>query len=244
MKFRIEDFEGVAFDFDGTLANAHHVHEESRLVAFGEHGLGHITLEQQQKGHTYGTRPNTIIAGVLREAGVVDADIDPDAHPLVVSLVNRKREIFLERAEQGLDAQDGSIEAAKLMGALYLPKMAIVTTAMLGEIKPFIGRYDLGSTFTDNHLITDDTMREHGLQLKPAPDAYLLAANIMGISDVLKMIVIEDSTGGVESGKRAGATTIAVGTTNARDVFFDQNLEYHPDYFFANFAELSEAFKP
>lgn len=244
VKLQLADYEGVAFDFDGTLANGHHLHDESRQIAFREQGLDQITLEQHQKGHLYGTRSNTIIAGVLQEAGVVATDIDPDTHPLVLSLVERKQEVYLKLAERGLDEHTNAVDALKLFNTYYQPNISIVTTARLNEITPFIRRYSLGAIFAGDHLVTHEVVRAQGLQPKPAPDAYLLAAKIMGIVDVSKMIVIEDSTGGVEASRRAGATTIAVGTTNARGLFYDEQLEYHPDYFFDNFVELIEAFKP
>lgn len=48
---------------------------------------------------------------------------------------------------------------------------------------------------------------------KPAPDPYLLAAERMGVAPA-DCLVIEDAPAGVEAAKAAGATVIAVLTTN------------------------------
>ncbi|WOD38191.1 HAD-IA family hydrolase [Nodosilinea sp. E11] len=48
---------------------------------------------------------------------------------------------------------------------------------------------------------------------KPAPDPYLLAAERMGMTPA-DCLVIEDAPAGVEAAKAAGATVIAVTTTN------------------------------
>lgn len=49
---------------------------------------------------------------------------------------------------------------------------------------------------------------------KPAPDGYILAAQRLG-SDSRNCVVIEDTPAGVEAGRSAGATVIAIATTFA-----------------------------
>lgn len=49
---------------------------------------------------------------------------------------------------------------------------------------------------------------------KPAPDSFLLAANMLGV-DPARTLVVEDAPAGVAAGKAAGASTLGVLTTTA-----------------------------
>ncbi len=57
---------------------------------------------------------------------------------------------------------------------------------------------------------------------KPAPDAYLLAAERLGMQ-AQDCVVIEDAPVGVEGGKRAGMRVVAVATTNPPESLRDAN---------------------
>ncbi len=65
-------------------------------------------------------------------------------------------------------------------------------------------------------LITANDIRNG----KPAPDAYLLAAERLGVQPQ-DCVVIEDAPVGVEGGKRAGMRVIAVATTNSAEALRD-----------------------
>lgn len=66
---------------------------------------------------------------------------------------------------------------------------------------------------------------------KPAPDGYLLAAQHLG-SDARDCIVIEDTPAGVEAGRSAGATVIAIATT------FAASALRHADVVVQSLAEI------
>ncbi|MGH2968822.1 MAG: HAD family hydrolase, partial [Solirubrobacteraceae bacterium] len=59
-------------------------------------------------------------------------------------------------------------------------------------------------------LVTADAVRRG----KPAPDAYLVAAQALG-ADPSGCVVIEDAPAGVRAGRSAGMTVWAVTTTHA-----------------------------
>jgi beta-phosphoglucomutase-like phosphatase (HAD superfamily) len=59
----------------------------------------------------------------------------------------------------------------------------------------------------------------------------------MGV-DPARLLVIEDSGGGVESGKRAGGLVLAMGTTNPEEVFHNLKPEFRPDMFAASFNDI------
>ena len=55
---------------------------------------------------------------------------------------------------------------------------------------------------------------------KPAPDAYLVAAQALGV-DPTGCVVIEDAPAGVRAGRAAGMTVWAVTTTHTPDELAD-----------------------
>ncbi|MEA2310711.1 MAG: mannitol-/sugar-/sorbitol-6-phosphatase [Solirubrobacteraceae bacterium] len=61
-------------------------------------------------------------------------------------------------------------------------------------------------------LVTADAVRRG----KPAPDAYLVAAQALG-ADPVRCVVIEDAPAGVRAGRAAGMTVWAVTTTHASE---------------------------
>ncbi len=236
MKLNLKDFDGAAFDFDGTLADSVSTHERLRREAFTEQGFGHITAEAHSLGHTYGVNSNQIIAGVLKAAGVLPLDADPTTDETVGRLVHRKRELYTVAARHGLDAQPGAVELVRRLAAVYSGRVALVTTAYDEEVMPFIQRHGLTGIFESKRIITEDTLVTMSLQTKPAPDGYILARERLQIEDPARLLVIEDTPGGTESGKRAKATVLAVGTTNAEIAF--RGKAYQPDYFVASIPDI------
>jgi beta-phosphoglucomutase-like phosphatase (HAD superfamily) len=239
MKLNVGNFEGVAWDFDGTLANAYPVHEAARYEVFHRNGLGSITPEAHRLGHTYGATTSTIIAGVLKAAGELPKDADPYTDPLVQKLVGEKRQLYKEAASTGLEAQPGAVELVRKLGQIFTDSMAIVTTAPLDEVLPFLERYSIGGYFDERRIITEETMLQNDLQLKPEPDAYILAAQVLGIANPVHLLAIEDSPGGVEAAARAGATSLAVGTTNNRERFQSMPKLHQPTFFVPSFAKIA-----
>ena len=61
-------------------------------------------------------------------------------------------------------------------------------------------------------LVTVDDV-ENG---KPAPDPYLRAAELLGVHPS-GCLVVEDAPAGVQAGKSAGATVLALRTTHGRE---------------------------
>jgi sugar-phosphatase len=120
-----------------------------------------------------------------------------------------------------LDAEAAAFEAAEvadtegvvaLPGAaevLAAPVVAIVTSCTLRLARARLAAAGLQEPAV---LVTAD-MVEHG---KPAPDAYLLAAERLGVAPA-GCIVLEDAPAGVEAGRAAGMAVWAVATTHAPD---------------------------
>jgi sugar-phosphatase len=95
--------------------------------------------------------------------------------------------------------------AADVLG---LPVVAVVTSC---ELPLALARLRGAGLPVPEVLVTSD-MVSHG---KPAPDAYLLAAERLGV-DPADCVVLEDAPSGVAAGRAAGMVVWAVTTTHGR----------------------------
>lgn len=103
---------------------------------------------------------------------------------------------------EGVIPWPGAIE---LLRSLPLERWAIVTscTRPLAEVRLRAGGLPRPKIFITSNDIA------HG---KPAPDAYVKGAEMLGITPA-EIIVVEDVPAGVRSGKAAGCRVIALRTT-------------------------------
>ena len=115
-------------------------------------------------------------------------------------LERRDTEVF-QMLQQGVKPMPGLFKALDAFGGKY--RLAIATSATRRFLEMVIGQLGIASRF--EALQTSDDVIEG----KPAPEIYLKAMAKLGVSgDVCA--VLEDSSNGALSGKRAGAYTIAV----------------------------------
>jgi HAD superfamily hydrolase (TIGR01509 family) len=99
--------------------------------------------------------------------------------------------------------------AASLLRRLRLPK-AIATSASRRTAVGHIARAGLAGMFF--HLVTRDDVRRG----KPAPDTFLRAAKLLGVSPG-DCLAIEDSATGVAAANRAGMPVVMIATSIARE---------------------------
>lgn len=107
---------------------------------------------------------------------------------------------------------DGVVQiegASELLGMLPADAWAVVTSAGLALARSRMRR--AGLPFPRLFVTSDDVK-----QGKPAPEAYLVAAERMGVATA-RCVVLEDSPAGIEAAHAAGMQVIAITTTHARD---------------------------
>ena len=96
----------------------------------------------------------------------------------------------------------GTRETLRQCRALNL-KMAVATSSVGRLIRPFLQRHDIEKYF--DFIVTGEQV-ENG---KPHPDIYLKAAAGVATKPA-NCLVIEDALAGLESGRAAGARTVAL----------------------------------
>ncbi|MDT9697711.1 HAD family hydrolase [Streptomyces sp. P17] len=179
--------EALLFDNDGTLVSSLASVDRCWTRWAGEYG---ITAEEFGRIELHG-RPAVEIA-----ADLLPADIVPVA-------VARIETLEVE------DVPNGGVEllpgARAFLASLPADRWAVVTSATrrLAE-----ARLDAVGILPKTLIAADDITRG-----KPDPEPYLLAARRLGV-DPARCVVFEDAPAGLQAGRAAGMTTVALATTH------------------------------
>ena len=232
------DFDAVAFDVEGTLADTIPTHHTSRIQAFQDHGYGHITHEEHQLASTYGSSTEDIAGGVLHAAGEIEKDGPFKHHPVVQKVAATKIQLFEQLAASGFHEMPGAADFVKSIAAKFEGRMALVTSSPERFVLPFLDRYDLAKYFPGELIISEDTVMMLGLEGKPSPDPYKLAMQRLQSK---KLLVFEDTVPGAAAAKAAGATVIALGfELHNTELFKVGNIPYPPDVLVSSYVEAKE----
>ncbi|MFD5452483.1 HAD family hydrolase [Streptomyces sp. NPDC003470] len=179
--------QALLFDNDGTLVSSLESVRRCWTRWAGEHG---ITAEQFARVELHG-RPAAEIA-----ADLLPADVVPEA-------VARIERLEVE------DVPNGGVHllpgTRDLLDALPADRWAVVTSATrrLAE-----ARLDAVGILPKTLVAADDITRG-----KPDPEPYLLGARALGV-DPAACVVFEDAPAGLQAGRAAGMTTVALATTH------------------------------
>ncbi|MER6675885.1 HAD family hydrolase [Streptomyces sp. NPDC000983] len=182
--------EALLFDNDGTLVSSLASVDRCWTRWAGEYG---ITAEQFARVELHG-RPAAEIA-----ADLLPADI-------VAEAVARIETLEVE------DVPNGGVEllpgTRSFLYSLPAERWAVVTSATrrLAE-----ARLDAVGILPKTLIAADDITRG-----KPDPEPYLLAARRLGV-DPARCVVFEDAPAGLQAGRAAGMTTVALATTHRAD---------------------------
>lgn len=183
-------FDAILFDFDGVLVDSEPLHCACWAEALAPFGL---KLEWDVYRDRY--------------LGIDDRDmlrsIAAAAHPPLdwQNLWTRypaKKELFQRQMERPPFPPD---LAALLEGLRGEYKLAVVSSSARSEIEPPLKASNLCSYFSA--LVTGEDVK----RLKPAPEPYLLGAELVGAK---RPLVVEDSAAGVASGRAAGFEVLHV----------------------------------
>lgn len=203
--FAWADHDGVLFDLDGVITPTAEIHEH----AWGELFAAYDFTAADYLEHIDGKPRYDGVRSFLASRAVTLPDGgpgDPPGDDTVCALGNRKNALFntiLER--DGIAPYPGSQATLDLLAELDVP-CAIVSSSK--NAVPVLEAAGLASRFD---VVVDGVVAaELGLDGKPAPDGYLLAAERLGL-DPARTVVVEDAVSGVAAGANGGfAVTIGV----------------------------------
>ena len=181
----------LIFDFDGTIVDTEPLHEAALRRA-----LEPLDIPVRES-MTIGLSDEDAIAKACEEAG--HGPLDAQA---VASVFEAKVRAFTESMEvERTIVYPGAVDLFRT-ASLDMP-VAICTAAMRAEVEPIIEW--LGIQDSMSALVTADEVERK----KPAPDAYLLACERVGV-EPKHCLALEDSPRGAQSAVDAGLVTSAL----------------------------------
>ncbi|BCU78900.1 HAD family phosphatase [Luteolibacter sp. LG18] len=184
-------YDAVIFDCDGTLVDSMPAHFEAWCEAMSLHNAKGVLKEDVF--YAMGGRPTKdIVVELNNEYGL---KLDP------VSVALAKREAFLKKLPT-LTLIEEVADFARSLLARHIP-MAIATGGTRMVIEKTLQAVGVSDWFDE--VVTADEVKIG----KPAPDIYLHAAKLLGVSP-LKCLALEDAPAGIMAAQCAGMAVVAV----------------------------------
>ena len=230
-QFRWADYQAVLFDLDGVITPTAEIHERAWADLFA----GYEYTPADYLAYIDGKPRYDGVRAFLASRGVVLPEGSPDDDPgddTVCALGNRKNALFNEILEhEGIAAYPGSQQTLDLLERLGVADGIVSSSknaASVLEASGLAARFD---------VVVDGVMvAARGLPGKPAPDAYLLGAELLGASPA-RTVVVEDAVSGVAAGA-AGSFAVVIGVD--RGAGTDALIAHGATFVVGDLAELLE----
>lgn len=186
----------VIFDFNGTLFYDTEFHNR----AWTEFSVRYnkILTEADMEKHVHGSRNKEILQYLFGQ-GLSEEEI----HKLSHEKEGIYRDICRQQSDQCV-LTPGSEDFLDFLKKENIPR-TIATASILENVDFYIKTFSLERWF-DIRKIIYDTGEYRG---KPFPDLFVAAANILE-KDIRNCMIIEDSLGGIQAARNAGAARIIV----------------------------------
>ncbi|MEV0931097.1 HAD family hydrolase [Streptomyces phaeochromogenes] len=208
--------DALLFDNDGTLVSSLESVYRCWTRWAEEYG---ITAEEFARVELHGRPAAEIAADLLPAMGVPPRERSR-AWGRVAEAVVRIEQLEVEDVEGGVHLLPGT---RALLDSVPADRWAVVTSATrrLAE-----ARLDEAGIRPKTLIAADDITRG-----KPDPEPFLLAARRLGV-DPARCVVFEDAPAGLQAGRSAGMTTVALTTTH-------QAAELHADVVVGDLSAVS-----
>jgi beta-phosphoglucomutase len=183
-------FEAIFFDFDGVLADTEPLHWECWSKVLSPFGIVLDWNTYCQK--CIGIADREMIEMLCRLAPV------PVEFDRLWAQYPAKKQLFSDRVQHQPPIASETVELLRSLGGYQL---AVVSSSGRLEVEPVLVNAGIRGMF--KALVFGEDVPA----LKPAPDPYLRAAELLGVKSAL---VVEDSEPGMESARRAGFEALRV----------------------------------
>lgn len=195
ISFPRNGFDAVIFDCDGTLVDSMPAHFEAWCDALAEYGAHGVLREDVF--FAMGGRPSRDI--VMEINDLYGLKLDPEAIALA------KREAFFKRMGSITLIDEVAAFAESLRGRV---PMAVASGSTRRVVEKTLQRLGVSDWFDE--VVTSEEVAEG----KPAPDIFLYAAKLLGVTP-LKCLALEDAPAGILAAQRAGMQVLAIPMTIA-----------------------------
>jgi beta-phosphoglucomutase family hydrolase len=211
-------FDAVLFDMDGVLTSTAEIHASSWKTMFDDF-LRHRAAERKEPFQPFDIQTDykRYVDGKLRYEGVrsflASRDIalaegtpeDPPTAETVCALGNRKDELVKVAIAQGkVESYPDSVALVRRLREEAIRTAVVSASNNCEEVLRVAGILDLFELRVDG--VVASTL---GLPGKPAPDTFLEAARMLGVSPA-RAVVVEDAIAGIQAA-RAGSFGLVVG---------------------------------
>ncbi|HZS49256.1 MAG TPA: HAD family phosphatase [Bryobacterales bacterium] len=191
--------QAIFFDFDGVLVDSEPLHFACWAEALAQHGIA-ITAESYYRRFT-GVSDHSMIDALCREFG---AEGD---RPLFTACFHRKKQLYRERAAEFCHIPPELVTFLADLSAAY--RLGVVSSSDRPDVEPHLAAHGVRRWFRAV------VCREDVRNLKPAPDPYLRALELLNDGDgaavkSAECLVVEDSAPGEEAGRQAGMRVLRV----------------------------------
>lgn len=185
----------VLFDLDGTLVESVSFIERLWQDWGAQHGIAPQRMLEVMHG-----RPAVEIINIVAP----HLSVKDEAYALETDEILR------------MDGMRTYVGAKELLNSLPHGQWAIVTS---GSMRVASARLNYAKLPVPEVFITADDVKAG----KPAPDAYLLAAERLHISPA-DCVVVEDAPAGVRAGKAAGMKVIGIASSHSKEELSQANV--------------------
>lgn len=145
--------------------------------------------------------------------------------PLQASITAQLNEFERQMKYEYIPGAEAFIRRLKRLGV----RTAVVTSSNAEKMsRVYAAHPELCDELFDEILTAERFTRS-----KPAPDCYLLGAEVFGV-DVADCVVFEDSFHGLQAGRDAGMKVVGLATTNAAD-----DIQPCCDWVIADFRDMT-----
>ena len=209
--------EAIFFDFDGVVIDSEPIHVKTKALALDAHKIEYpADIFERYKG-----MPEDRFFIHISE------HLDPLKRPH--TLLQKTRQEILSDYLPEVPFVDGFLDFLDLVKSKNI-RTALVTSSTRQELINMDKHLKILSMFDE--IVSIEATTEH----KPHPAPYLKALEIMQVNSE-NVVVIEDSSNGVISGKKAGCRVFALTTSFTKDELANAGA----DEIFDGYKELKEA---
>jgi beta-phosphoglucomutase family hydrolase/RpiB/LacA/LacB family sugar-phosphate isomerase len=207
-----ENYDAVLFDLDGVITDTANIHAACGRTMFDEY-LRKRAIQLREpfrafdvvtdyKLHVIGKSLHEAVRDFLESRGIVLPEGGPDDPPTsetICGLGNRKSELMNDvLAAKGAEAYPGSVAFLSYLRHLHI-KSAVVTSSH--NCQAVLKSANVSHLF--DVRVDADVIAAEGLAGKPAPDSFLKAAAMLGVSPD-RAVIVEDAVSGIKAGVRGG----------------------------------------
>jgi alpha,alpha-trehalose phosphorylase len=219
-------YDAVLFDLDGVLTATATVHAAAWKRTFDAFGVQPpFAIDRDYVAHVDGKSREDGVRAFLRSRGIVLRESS------VQAIANRKQRFVEELLERhGVEAFPGSVRWVRRLLQAGARTAVVSSSANCGDVLRAANIADLFELTVDGNDV-----RGLGLNGKPAPDGFLVAARRLGVEPA-RAVVVEDALAGVAAG-RAGRFGLVIGV--ARSARRDDLLAAGADMVVDDLGELA-----